>query len=211
MERTLMPTTSSNVLPFTRGIAAGDAGEESRGFAADADAMDRLSRGEIGALGEIYDRHHAAVRRFIAHATASTHDADDLVHTTFLLVPKIAPSFDRSRSCRAWLLGVAARVVRRHRTAGTRFTRALLRWRQTEPRWVNDPAKTLDARAGLEQVAKALRDLSEKNRVVLIMADVEGLRCEEIAAALEVPIGTVWRRLHDARNRLLALVPEATR
>jgi RNA polymerase sigma-70 factor (ECF subfamily) len=45
----------------------------------------------------------------------------------------------------------------------------------------------------------------------LIMADVEGLRCEEIAAALEVPIGTVWRRLHDARNRLLALVPEAPR
>jgi len=34
------------------------------------------------------------------------------------------------------------------------------------------------------------------------MAEVEGLSCEEIAQALEVPIGTVWTRLHAARREL---------
>jgi RNA polymerase sigma-70 factor (ECF subfamily) len=34
------------------------------------------------------------------------------------------------------------------------------------------------------------------------MAEVEGLSCEEIAAAMEVPIGTVWTRLHAARREL---------
>jgi RNA polymerase sigma-70 factor (ECF subfamily) len=204
-----MAATPSNVLPFARRHADG-ARDDANARERDGDAMQRLGRGEIGALGEIYDRHHSAVRRFIAHATGNAHDADDLVHSTFLIVPKIASSFDRSRSCRPWLLGIAARVVRRHRTAGARFGRALLRWRQTAPSH-SDPARTLDARAHLAEVEAALQTIGEKSRVVLIMADIEGLRCEEISDALGIPIGTVWRRLHDARTKLLTLLPEVAR
>ncbi len=202
-----MVVPRSNVLPFAR--PAGEPHHDD-GFERDAEAMRRLSRGEIGALGEIYDRHHMAVRRFIARSTGSADDADDLVHTTFLTVPTIATSFDRSRSCRAWLIGIAARIVRRHRTAGARFARALRRWGQSEPPRFGDPTGALDARAELEQVQKALDALSDKNREVLLMADVEGLRCEDIAEALGVPIGTVWRRLHDARGKLLASLPEGS-
>jgi RNA polymerase sigma-70 factor, ECF subfamily len=176
---------------------------------ADADAMRRLARGEIGALGEIYDRHHEAIRRFIARATGSLHDADDLVHTTFLTLPKIAASFDESRSCRAWLLGIAARVLRKHRATGARLARALLRFRQTTPLATPDPERALAARRELSRLERALLAMSEAKRVVLIMAEVEGLSCEEIASALEIPIGTVWTRLHHARRALeAALLPE---
>jgi RNA polymerase sigma-70 factor (ECF subfamily) len=174
----------------------------------DADAMRRLCQGEIGALGEIYDRHHQSVRRFVVRATGSMDDADDLVHTTFLTVAKIASTFDPSRSCRAWLLGIAVRVTRRHRTAHARLTRALSRLEQAVPFSSIDPERAIDARADLLRIEKTLARMSEKDRVILIMVDLEGLGCNEVAAALDVPIGTVWRRLHDARRRLLALLSE---
>jgi RNA polymerase sigma-70 factor (ECF subfamily) len=170
--------------------------------------MRRLARGEIGALGEIYDRHHVAVRRFIARATGSVHDADDLVHTTFLTLPKVAASFDPSRSCRAWLFGIAVRVLRRHRTAAARLARALFRWQEGRPTAPPHPEPVLHAREDLLSVQRALGAMSEKNRITIFMADVEGLSCDEIAAALGIPIGTVWRRLHDARRQLAATLPE---
>jgi RNA polymerase sigma-70 factor (ECF subfamily) len=173
----------------------------------DADAMRRLARGEIGALGEIYDRHHEAVRRFIARSTGSLHDADDLVHATFLAVPKIAASFDEARSCRAWLLGIAVRMIRRHRATGARLARALLRFGQTAPTTTPDPERFLAARHELGRLDKALAKLSEGKRVVLIMAELEGLSCDEIAAALGIPIGTVWTRLHHARRALESALP----
>jgi RNA polymerase sigma-70 factor (ECF subfamily) len=174
----------------------------------DADAMRRLCHGEIGALGEIYDRHHLGVRRFVVRTTGSTHDADDLVHTIFLTVAKIAPNFDPSRSCRAWLLGIAVRVTKRHRTANARWSRALSRLEQVVPFSSIDPERAIDARAELLRIEKALAGMNEKDRVALVMVDLEGLRCDEVAAALDVPIGTVWRRIHDARRKLLALLSE---
>jgi RNA polymerase sigma-70 factor (ECF subfamily) len=205
----LMSAVQSNVVPFP--VRAGEAGVAiavPTDSELDADAMRRLARGEIGALGEIYDRHHVAVRRFIARATGSVHDADDLVHTTFLTLTKVAASFDPARSCRAWLLGIAARVMRRHRTAAARLARALFRWQEGRPASPPHPEPALHAREELLSIQKALRSMSEKNRITIFMADVEGLSCEEISAALDIPIGTVWRRLHDARRKLAATLSE---
>jgi RNA polymerase sigma-70 factor (ECF subfamily) len=57
----------------------------------------------------------------------------------------------------------------------------------------------LQARVDVEQV---LSGISEAKRVALLLAEVEGLTCAEIAATLDVPIGTVWTRLHAARREL---------
>ena len=62
-----------------------------------------------------------------------------------------------------------------------------------------DPRSTLQARTDLE---RALAQLSEAKRLTLLMAEAEGLSCAEISAALDVPIGTVWTRLHAARREL---------
>ena len=66
----------------------------------DADAMRRLAAGEMSALGELYDRHHESVRRFIARDTSDAEDVDDLVHTAFLAAAKSAGSYDGRASCR---------------------------------------------------------------------------------------------------------------
>jgi len=170
---------------------------------ADALAMARLARGDVNALGELYDRHQASVRRFATRMTGSADDGDDLVHATFLAALRTAGAFDANRSCRAWLLGITARLIRRQHSNVARWSRLLTSFRPPEPTWTRDPEGALGARQAVE---RGLGRLSEAKRGVLLMAEIEGLSGEEIAQALELPIGTVWTRLHHARRELSAIL-----
>jgi RNA polymerase sigma-70 factor (ECF subfamily) len=160
--------------------------------------MQRLASGDTGALGELYDRHSARIRRFLARATADAEDVDDLVHATFLQAARSAGRYDGRDSCHPWLVGIAAQLLRRRRQAFGRFLTFVSAFggsRAPAP----DPRSVLHARSDVE---RALQGISEAKRVAFLMAEVEGLTCPEIAAALSIPIGTVWTRLHAARREL---------
>jgi RNA polymerase sigma-70 factor (ECF subfamily) len=164
----------------------------------DAELLQRLAEGQLGALGALYDRYHAPLRRFLARATADAHDVDDLVHATFLTAAECAARYDGRATCRPWLIGIGAQLLRRRRRAVGRFV-AVLTSVKTMLQATSDPRHALQARTDVE---RALARLSEPKRVTLLLAEVEGLSCEEIAQALEIPIGTVWTRLHAARREL---------
>jgi RNA polymerase sigma-70 factor (ECF subfamily) len=163
----------------------------------------QLAGGEIGALGELYDRYREPVRRFVARATSDADDVDDLVHATFLAAAKSAGRYDGRPSCRPWLIGIAAQLLRRRRQSLGRFLAVLssLRVRATTV----DPRPALQSRSDVE---RALDGISAAKRITLLMAEVEGLSCAEIAAALGIPIGTVWTRLHAARRELRRALEE---
>jgi RNA polymerase sigma-70 factor (ECF subfamily) len=164
----------------------------------DPELMRQLESGQLGALGELYDRHHAPLRSFIGRATRDAHDVDDLVHATFLAAAQSAQRYDGRASCRPWLIGIAAQLLRRRRRAVGRFVAVLTALRGSlQP--ASDPRPALQARSDVE---RALARLSEPKRVTLLMAEVEGLSCDEIARALDIPVGTVWTRLHAARREL---------
>lgn len=166
--------------------------------ASDSELMQQLAMGQLGALGDLYDRYQAPLRSFLARATRDAHDVDDLVHATFLSAAQCAERYDGRASCRPWLVGIAAQLLRRRRRATSRFLEVLNAFKGTlQP--AKDPRPTLQARNDVE---RALAGLSEAKRVTLLMAEVEGLTCDEIAQVLEVPIGTVWTRLHAARREL---------
>ncbi len=164
----------------------------------DAELMRVLSTGQLGALGELYDRYQAPLRSFIARATRDAHDVDDLVQATFLTAARCAERYDGRASCRPWLIGIATQLLRRRRRALGHFFAALSAFKGTLQA-VSDPRPALQARTDVE---RALGKLSEPKRIALLLAEVEGLSCEQIAQALEIPIGTVWTRLHAARREL---------
>jgi RNA polymerase sigma-70 factor (ECF subfamily) len=166
--------------------------------ASDPELIRQLAAGQVGALGELYDRHRAPLRSFIGRATGDAHDVDDLVHATFLAAAQSAQRYDGRASCRPWLMGIAAQLLRRRRRAFGRFVAVLSALQGTAQR-TSDPRPTLQARSDVE---RALAGLSEAKRITLLLAEVEGLSCEEIARALEIPVGTVWTRLHAARREL---------
>jgi RNA polymerase sigma-70 factor (ECF subfamily) len=190
----------------TRAKAPSSAREarEASARAPDPDLMQRLADGEIGALGELYDRYHEGLRRFFARATADAADVDDLVHATFLTAAKAAGRYDGRPSCRPWLVGIAVRLLRRRRRAFGKLLAVLSSIRGTAPATA-DPRPALHARSAIE---RALGRLSEAHRIPLLMAEVEGFSSPEIAAALGVPVGTVWSRLHAARRELREALEE---
>lgn len=166
--------------------------------APDPEIMRRLAAGDSSALGELYDRHSRSIRRFLAQVTADAEDVDDLTHAAFLAAADIAGRYDGRPSCRPWLIGIAAQLLRHRKRRFGRF-RAFLSSLGGAQAASADPARGFQERT---DIGRALLAISEAKRVTFLMAEVEGLTCPEIAAALKIPIGTVWTRLHAARREL---------
>lgn len=175
----------------------------------DEDALAALSRGEIGALGLIYDRYHAVVYAFVRRASADESDVEDIVQATFLSAAKTVASHDGKQTCRTWLVGIAGRILYRRRRGLSRWSRALRELTLREAHRYADPHQELSARDEVQRLSAALAKLSEPKRVVLLLAEAEEQSCEQIAKALQVPVGTVWTRLHHARRELRLLLDHA--
>ncbi len=171
----------------------------------DAADLARIARGELDGLGGLFDRHAQALHAFVRRATPRE-DADDVVQTVFVRLVDIARGYDGRRgSARAWLFGVALRVMQERRRSFARLARTLLDLATLRPREASDATA---ARLELEQ---ALGRLSEPKRIALLLAEGEGFSGPEIAEILGVPLGTVWTRLHHARLELRTLSTEEPR
>jgi RNA polymerase sigma-70 factor (ECF subfamily) len=172
----------------------------------DAAVLAALSQGQISALGVLYDRYQTSVTSFVRRATNDASDVEDLVHATFMTAARAAANFDGRQSCRPWLVGIAARLVHRRNRGLSRWARALRELSVRDGGRHADPHRELTARDEVSRLSVALESLSEPKRVVLLLAEAEGLASEDIAAVLQIPIGTVWTRLHHARNDLRRLI-----
>ncbi len=169
----------------------------------DADLLRSIADGRLEALGQLFDRYHLAVRRFLARMQVAASDLDDLVQVTFLQVPRAAVHFDAERSAKAWLLGLAAIVVKRHRRTLGRIARRITALAK-EPQRLGPPTPAelvADVEAG-RRARIALAALAPKKREVFVMVVMEQLSGEEVAQSLGIPVGTVWTRLHHARREL---------
>jgi RNA polymerase sigma-70 factor, ECF subfamily len=175
----------------------------------DQDALAALSQGQIGALGLLYDRYSALVYDFVRRATNDESDVDDIVQATFLSAAKTVANYDGKQTCRTWLVGIAGRILYRRRRGLSRWTRALRELAMREADKYADPHQELSARDEVQRLSSALAKLSEPKRVVLLLAEAEEQSCDQIARALQVPVGTVWTRLHHARRELKRLLERA--
>ena len=172
----------------------------------DAAALHALSQGQIDALGIIYDRYQSHVSSFVCRATHDASDVEDIVHATFMTAARAAGNFDGRTSCRPWLVGIAARLIHRRKRGLLRLARALRELTVHQGDRFTDPHRELTARDDIKRLSKALEMLTEPKRVVLLLAESSGLSCDDIAEALQIPVGTVWTRLHHARRDLRRLL-----
>jgi RNA polymerase sigma-70 factor, ECF subfamily len=156
----------------------------------------RLRRGDEAAVMELYRDRAAVLLRFLVRLTGSPALAEDVLHDVFLAVlDGSAGGYDPARgSLRSYLFGAA------RNTATRRF-----RHPPAPP-----AAATIGHRADDEEqaVRAALLQLAPEFREVLLLCDLEGLRYDEAAAALVIPIGTVRSRLSRARAQMASLLSD---
>jgi RNA polymerase sigma factor (sigma-70 family) len=180
------------------------------GAAADPDPelVARIARGETSALGRLFDRYDGDVRRVVARLGVPPGDVDDVVQATFLDVLRAAAAYDGRENAKPWIVGLAVMQVRRHRRSLARIAARVAAWaREPAPR-PKTPEEETTAKRGMERTLRALDALSAKKREVIVLVTVEGLSGEEVAKLLDIPVATVWTRLHHARRELLSAVAE---
>jgi RNA polymerase sigma-70 factor (ECF subfamily) len=161
--------------------------------------------GDMSALGLLFDRHHATVRRFLdSFLSGYRKDLDDVVQATFLEVFRSSSKFHRKSQVKTWIMGIAVNVARHHTRHETRRSRWALAFSREPESTPERPDEIAERNDNIRQLREALGKLSDDHRVLLVMCDIEGMRGADVAEALELPEGTVWRRLHDARKSLRA-------
>lgn len=168
----------------------------------DAEIVARVRDGDVGALGLLFDRYEPDVRRVMVRLGVPLADAEDLVQATFLDVWRRASSYDGRASARPWLVGLAIIHVKRWRRSISRLAQRLARWAVEPAPSVVRPDEQTEANDLAERAQAALERLSAKKREVFVLVALEGLTGEEVASTLDIPVATVWTRLHHARREL---------
>jgi len=138
--------------------------------------------------------------------TGSAADAEDLVQDTLLRALRSFDHYQPGTNIRAWLYTILYRTRTDHlRRRGRRLDCAPL------PEDVRSPAPSQEALVqGRRDLERALATLPEAFRTAVVLRDVEELSYDEIARALEIPIGTVMSRIHRGRALLRQALRGAT-
>ncbi len=160
----------------------------------------RVRRGDAAAANRLLERYLRPCRAVALAVTGSEADADDVCQDAFV------SAIERIDDCReparfgGWLLQIVRNRARNLLRGGeVRRTESL-----DEHTVADGPSPVLEVeRQELrERLRGALATLSETQREVVLLHDLEGWRHGEIAERLELPVGTVRSHLHHARRRL---------
>jgi RNA polymerase sigma-70 factor (ECF subfamily) len=195
-KRTVQMTDRDRVLPFRRPSALRQLPDNA--------LLAAVASGDNAALEELFQRLGDTVFRIMSRLrTIDRRDLDDVVQTTFLEVRRSAASYDGRASVGTWVIGIAMNVARHHARGEVRRRAAVSAIAEMPVTAVPTlPDDEAAHRQLLARLAAAFDDLPHHLQTVFTLCDLEGMRGVEVARILDIPEGTLWRRLHDARSRL---------
>jgi RNA polymerase sigma-70 factor (ECF subfamily) len=129
-------------------------------------------------------------------------DLEDLSHDVFVVAHRKLRFYDGTSRVTTWLFGICLRVAANYRRrAHVRLERPM-GGVETYERIADatEPEEVLGLREARVRLSAVLDRIDLTKRAVFVMFEVEGLSCAEIAAQLGIPVGTVYSRLHAARQ-----------
>jgi len=166
----------------------------------DAELAARAGAGDREAFGALVERYAAQARRLARSILGNADDADDAAQDGFLAALKALERYDPTRPFGPWLLRIVANAASDRRRR--------LKVRSTDP----IPAETVTREPGPDQVTDrrafnaalqaALAKLPTRQRIAVVLFDVEGYSHREIAQVVNVSEGTVRSDVFHARRAL---------
>jgi RNA polymerase sigma-70 factor (ECF subfamily) len=161
-------------------------------------------------LSPLLDSLYGAALRMTRHHD----DAEDLVQDTVIKAYRFFHRFERGTNFRAWMLRVMTNLyINRYRKAEKQGEQVELDavedagiwakiWEQSGSSRACDPEAQVLAKLDTAMICAAIDALPAEFRVVVTLSDLNGLSYEEIAAATQIPIGTVKSRLYRGRKQI---------
>ena len=152
----------------------------------------------------LVDEHYDYLVRLAASILGDTHEGQDAAQETLLAALKAWGQFRGQAAVRTWLYRIAVNVCRRRlrqRRVRTLLTRL---WQQDQPALpASESAEHTASRSEADgQLWAAVNALNDKHRLPLILHYLDNLTAPEIAHVLAISEGTVYSRLHYARQKL---------
>lgn len=154
---------------------------------------------------DLFVAHAAYIASFLRRLGMPASEVDDLVQDVFLIAHTKGGFTPGEAKPRSWLSAIAVHLVQNKR-------RSLARSREDANELALEfaasadktPAERLELVRSLERVQTALDSMDVDHRATFILYELENESCQTISDLLQVPVGTVYSRLHKARQRFLA-------
>jgi RNA polymerase sigma-70 factor (ECF subfamily) len=169
-------------------------------------------RGDTQAFARLVGLHERMVYNLATRLLGDPEEAKDLAQEVFLQVYRTIGRFEGRSSLKTWIYRIVVnqchnrrRWWRRRRRAQMRPIEDLSAREQARLAEVNgecDPLQGVARRERATRVQAALDAIAFDHRAVLVLREVDGLSCEEIAQTLSLPVGTVKSRLSRGREAL---------
>jgi RNA polymerase sigma-70 factor (ECF subfamily) len=152
----------------------------------------------------LFRAHASFVATFLHRLGTPQHEIDDLVQEVFVVAHRKGGYVRGPAQPRSWLGAIAVRVAQ----AGHRARR-----RKEAPNspavddlsMSSDTLERIETQRSVARVQRALATLPVEQRAAFVLFEIEGETCESIAATWDVPVGTVYSRLHHARRKFMQI------
>jgi len=168
--------------------------------------------GNAAAFGELVNRYQDRLYNTLVRVLDHSEDARDVVQESFLHAYLSLHAFKGDSRFFTWLYRIGMNTA----ISMKRKQKPVLRlhsrieeagaFEPLDPSEINRPGHALETAEEERRVQEALGRLSQEHRAVLVMKDMDGMKYDEMAEILDVPIGTVRSRLHRARLELRDLL-----
>lgn len=164
--------------------------------------------GKSAAYGVLVRRYQDRLYNTVFRLLDNAEDAQDVVQESFINAYQSLASFKGDSLFFTWLYRIAMNAsisLRRKKKVtisletGSKHDLLIDPLDESQD---NQPGDAMERREDESRLASALARLSPEHKAVIVLKDIEDLKYEDIAAALEVPVGTVRSRLHRARLEL---------
>ena len=169
----------------------------------DCELVERARAGDQTAFGDLVDRHRAAVFRAALAALGNREEAENVAQDAFVAAYRGLDGFRGDAMFQTWVRTIAWRRALNHRRALATRLRHLV---TTRDDWPEPPAAgpspedALLADETRRRVTRVIQSLPVKLRDALLLTAVGDGSYEEIAAVLDVPVGTLKWRVSEARR-----------
>jgi RNA polymerase sigma-70 factor (ECF subfamily) len=154
-------------------------------------------------LERMFNEHHDFIWRLLRRLGLSPGGADDAAQHVFLVaVERLADI--KLGSERAFLFGTALRVARSQSRSDRRWVlEEDMDFRRSE---TGRPEELVDHQRAIDLMGRILGDMALNLRTVFILSELEGMTMPEVAALMEIPVGTAASRLRRARETFRSAV-----
>lgn len=181
----------------------------------DIDLVHRTVAGDQRAYGLLVLKYQRRIQRLIGRMVRDVDLVEDIAQETFIRAYRALHQFRGDAQFYTWLYRIAVNTAKKALLELKRDPTVLesfmagddddeTSWRKSEPTSEETPESVLAAKEIAAVVNRAMAELSEDLRRAVTLREIEGLSYEEIAVALDCPIGTVRSRIFRARESISA-------